>query len=446
MIEYEQAVLGACVLQRGAFPKVSDLLTESDFTTEFNIRVFRAVAKLHRDHQPIDMLSVGREIRDVEQGIFKLTELTGKVVSDANIEYHAYLLVQETIRREMGVIYASALARNEKDPSDAISYVEKEMSLHIARMGRKQAEEIRVVLDRTQNEVYERVQAVKEGRSPGIATGIVKIDRECGGVFPSDMVVIGGRPGMGKSGLMVAIAKGMAESGNKVGILSLEMTSDQLAERIASSYCGIPYSDIRRGHLNDVELSSFGDAVARAKKLDILLDDEADLSFIKYRSKIQRMVEAGCSAVMLDYLQLVGSEDEKDERIRSKRGSKMTKTMAKEFDVPIIGLAQLNRDAENNTDKRPMLKNFAESDQYAMDADTVWLLWRPEYYGISRYEINGVDSDTKNKLWLIQEKHRFGPRGFDYVLDCDIATNRIGEDGTMFKRQEPDWRTGDTPW
>lgn len=783
--QYEKAVIGACLMYKQAFGQVCDILQTTDFT-EPRDRIWQAMSDLFMAGEPIDILTVRGKLHDMGAKS-EVLECTGKVAGADNVEHHAKLVVEETIRKQIPIAAARAVSLSEQDPLEAVHHLEIATMSLMARTGRRREETAARLADRVTDSVYERVKAVRNGVSPGIPTGLRKIDHMTGGVFPGDLVIIGGRPSMGKAqpiwskvmtpygwkrigdikkgdfviggdgnpvlvrdvfpqgvkqvyrvelkdggvthccedhlwyvsprakrkegdkdrvvmplkemmrkgirigdrcnysipyaspvwmqqrehkidpyligvylgdgssslanvcihntesdiwdkvesalpfgdslskfdkrgvtrrvrggglknelkrlglcglrswekfipeeyiytdvnsrirliqglfdtdghickqgtnieyssaskeladgiveivkglgarvtitkrkshytingertecrasyrivcsfendiipvsskkrldrfrginrkmgrfisdvtfwgedecvcisvanedGLyvtddyivthntayMLALARGAAENGHMVGILSLEMRSEQLIERLASAYSGIEYRRVRMGDLTDQELSDYGNALVRVKRLPIMIDDEPGLNVMKYRSKCKRLADKGCKVILVDYLQLIevpGME-------RRHEVGKVTKTgkqLAKELGVAMIQLSQIGRASENDALKIPEMKHLSESANIEMDADVIWLLWRPEYYGIEEH--NG--DPTKDLMYVIQEKDRNGVRGWRYKLDCDIGTNQIGDvyrpSARVYADQGFDAESGDTPF
>jgi len=415
--ELEQAVLGALMLERNAVNEAIDILQPESFYVEAHRRIFGAILNLFRNDQPIDILTVTEELKkrgelDMVGGPFYISQLTNKVASSANVEYHARIISQKHIMRELIRISAETMRDAYDDSSDVFDLLDKtEQDLYTITSGNLKRN-YEPMSDLIQDAIAQIENAKSKGDGvSGVPTGFVKMDKITGGWQRSDMVIVAARPGMGKTAFVLSMARNIAVEHKKaVAVFSLEMSSTQLVTRLIASEAAISSEKLRKGDLNDAEFAILHQHIARLTNAPIYIDDTPALNIFELRAKARRLKsQHNVELIIIDYLQLMtaGSDGNRggnrEQEISSI--SRSIKSIAKELDVPIIALSQLSRAVETRGgDKRPMLSDLRESGAIEQDADLVCFLYRPEYYKIYEDE----SGSTLGIGEVIIAKHRNG--------------------------------------
>ena len=417
-IEIEEAILGALMLERDALTSVIEILRPESFYKDANRTIFESIVQLFNNSDPVDIKTVVHQLRkngqlEIVGGAYYVSELTTKVNSSANIEYHARIVAEQSIKREL--IRISGEIQNDayEDTIDVFKLLDKaEQSLfdvsesHI----RKNYDKMSSLL----HEAIEQIAAKKDKKDglTGVPTGFSALDRVTSGWQPSDLVIIAARPGMGKTAFVVSAMRNAAvDFGKPVALFSLEMSSIQLVNRLICAEAELESDKIKKGDLADYEWEQLIHKTAKMSDAPIFIDDTPGLSILELRAKSRRLVaQHGVSLIIIDYLQLMTGDTSKsgggnrEQEIASI--SRALKGIAKELNVPVIALSQLSRAVETRGgDKRPQLSDLRESGSIEQDADMVMFLYRPEYYGITQDEngapLNGVGE-------VIIAKHRNG--------------------------------------
>jgi replicative DNA helicase len=449
--DLEEAVLGAIMTDRDAIGVVSDMLKPESFYHASNRAIYEACLSLFSDNSPIDILTVSDKLRksghlDAVGGSYTLTEMTNRVASSANVEYHSRIILQAAIKRRVIEISSNAIRNaydNSQDPFDLLAEVERQF-FGITNFSGKEG----VTLADAGNEVMRQLMAAMERPDglTGVNTGFSALNKATGGLQKSDLIILAARPGMGKTGLALNLALNAAKSGTPVGVFSLEMPYAQLAQRLVSAETGIPAEHIRTGKIGNDEMRRIDAAVKPFSEIPLHIDDSPGLPITALRAKARRMHKKhGIGLFVVDYIQLMGSESKAGQN-REQEVSDMSrglKMLAKELDVPIIGLSQLSRAVETRGgSKRPMLSDLRESGSLEQDADIVAFIYRPEYYGI---EEDDTGQSLKGVTELILAKHRNGPpqtvlMGFDAprVLFHDLKpADFTTPTDTQFPKSQP---------
>ena len=416
-IELEEAVLGALLIDRDALSKVVDILAAESFYVEAHQHIFEAVTHLFGDSDPIDILTVAQRLRkegklDKVGGEAKLIGLSTRVSSSAHIEFHARIVVQKHIQRELIRISNEMIEEAYDETNDVLELLDKaEQNLFNVSQGN---------LKKNYEGSYELVkQAVsrieeiskREGLS-GVPSGFTGVDRVTSGWQKSDLIIIAARPGMGKTALVLSMARNMAiDHQIPVGVFSLEMSSVQLITRLISSETGIGAEKLRKGNLDTTEWQQLTSKVKRLEDAPIYIDDTPGLSVFDLRAKCRRLVsQHKVGIIVIDYLQLMtagvgkagGNREQEISTI-----SRSLKSIAKELEIPVIALSQLSRAVETRGgSKRPLLSDLRESGAIEQDADIVSFIYRPEYYQIHEWDDDGTPCDGQAEL--IIAKHRNG--------------------------------------
>lgn len=460
-LEFEKSVLGALLLEKDAYSLISDILTPESFYDPRNQKVYSAISKLHVAQHPVDILTVVEQLRtdgtfDEVGGVAYLSSLTQNIVSSSHIEYHARVIAQKSTAREL-ISYSANVQDKAFDPTQDIDELMQEAEGSLFKLSQKKLKKDYQQIDSVITEAYEMLHKAAErtdGMS-GIASGFHALDRMTSGWQNSDLVILAARPAMGKTAFALSMAKNIAVDQNiPVALFSLEMSNVQLINRVIVNTCEIKGEKIKSGQLEDYEWAQLDNKIKDLIGKPMFVDDTPSLSVFELRTKARRLVkEHGVKLIMIDYLQLMnasgmsfGSRQEEVSTI-----SRSLKGLAKELNIPILALSQLNRGVENrpggeNTldSKRPQLSDLRESGAIEQDADMVIFIHRPEYYHLYKDE-NG--NDLRGKAVIIIAKHRNGAVG-DVLLtfkgqyarfenpDKETATPLPGEDFNDISRSE----------
>lgn len=416
-IDLEEAVLGALLIDRDALSKVIDLLAAESFYVESHQLIFTAIHQLFGDSKPVDLLTVAQQLK--QDGVLKqigaeakLVDLSTRVSSAAHIEYHARIVVQKHIQRELIRISNNMIEEAYEDSTDVLDLLDKaEQSLFEVSQGNLKKnyegsnELVKAALKRIE-EIYN-----SDGFS-GIPSGFAGIDQVTAGWQNSDLIIIAARPGMGKTAMVLSMARNIAVDHNKaVGLFSLEMSSVQLITRLISSETGIDSEKLRKGTLNAVEWDQLTSKVKTLEDAPLFIDDTPGISIFDLRAKCRRLKsQHDVSIIIIDYLQLMTAGANKNTGNREQEISSISrslKSIAKELDVPVIAVSQLSRAVETRGgSKRPLLSDLRESGAIEQDADIVSFIYRPEYYQMSEWDDDG--SPTDGQAEFIIAKHRNG--------------------------------------
>lgn len=436
-VELEQAVLGALLLDRDALMLVADILRPEVFYLETHQHIYRAITTLFSECNPVDLLTVTQALLragTLEQagGGHYLTELTHRVASSANIEYHARVVFEKFVARSV----IDACTRSIRDAYEATTDVFNmldSLETQLLRTRDGQTSGTRKIEDVTAD-VLRQAEAASKAKAAGgivgIPSGISELDRETGGFRDSNLTIIAGRPGMGKSAMLNTIAINAAKAGFPVGIFSLEMSAVELVQRIVSSESRVDGRRLNSGGTTDQDWQRLQMAVESVNPLPVYIDDTPALNIMQIRAKARRWrVMHGVRVVLVDYLQLMGATDRSGNREQQVAEiSRGLKALAKELNVPVVALAQLSRAVETRGGaKRPLLSDLRESGAVEQDADNVLFLYRPEYYGIQEDE---QGKSTAGVAEIIVAKNRHG-------RICHAVTRYIAE-LTLFEDEKPE--------
>ncbi len=428
----EVAVLGAMLQESNAASKAFELLEDWCFYKSGHQHVYQAMAALFEHNEPLDVLTVGAELQrrsqlDAVGGNYYLTELVARVPSAANIEYHARIVLEKAIlRRLIGV--ATEIANEAFEEQDRVDDIldkaeQRIFSLSERRL-RRGFEFINPILHKTFDTIESYHQ--RRGAVTGVPTGFTELDEMTSGLQKSDLIIVAGRPSMGKTAFCLNMARNAAVDHNiGVGVFSLEMANYQLALRLLCSEARVNSHAVRTGRLPREQFSKLALAVGKLAEAPIYIDDTPALTVMEIRAKARRLVaEKKVGLFIVDYLQLVrGPRNVESRQIEISMISQSLKALAKELDVPVIALSQLSRAVEQRGgDRRPILSDLRESGAIEQDADVVMFIYRPEVY--DRVEFEGISE-------VIIGKQRNGPIGTakvmflkDYVLFTNLAKDR----------------------
>lgn len=419
--ELEEAVLGALMLEKDAYSLVSELLKPECFYERSHELIYAAIVDLALAQRPIDMLTVTEQLRrrgDLDQvgGPFYISQLTSKVASSAHIEYHARIIAQKYLAREL--ISFAAMVQNKAfdetiDVDDLMQEAEGKLFEISQRNLKKDAIQINPVIKEAR-ELLDKAANQTEGLT-GVRTGFNDLDKMTYGWQNSDLIIIAARPAMGKTAFVLSMAKNMAVNFNSpVAIFSLEMSNVQLVNRLIVNVTEIPGEKIKSGQLAQYEWEQLEFKLKDLYDAPIYVDDTPSLSVFELRTKARRLVrEHGVRCLIIDYLQLMnatgmnpGSREQEISTI-----SRSLKGLAKELNIPVIALSQLNRGVESRQGlegKRPQLADLRESGAIEQDADMVCFIHRPEYYKFTQDE---KGNSLIGIAEIIIAKHRNGATG-----------------------------------
>jgi len=417
-MDLEEAVLGAIMLERDAILTVLDIVEPRSFYKEAHQQIYEVAQSLSMRENPIDLLTVTEELRKLEKleavgGAVYIAQLTSRVGSAAHLEYHARIVAQKYIQRELIRVSSDIQERafdEGTDVDDLLDYSEREL-LNIAE-GHIKKETIKLSnLLKTALEQIEEAGKSKDSLS-GVPSGYTRLDRLTSGWQKSDLIILAARPSMGKTAFALSMARNMAVDHNRpVAFFSLEMSSIQLVNRLIIGETHLASDKIRTGRLENYEWEQLEYKIKDLEKAPIYVDDTPAISIFEFRAKARRLKQKyDIQALVIDYLQLMtGSKESGSREQEVSHISRSLKSVAKELDIPIIALSQLNRSVEMRSgNKRPQLSDLRESGAIEQDADLVLFIHRPEYYGI---DVDEEGNSLQGIAEIIVSKHRNGPVG-----------------------------------
>lgn len=419
----EEAVLGAVLINPEAFYDVAQFLSTEDFFLHRNRWIWEAFEALTEQRLPIDVLTVSEELErnsrlDEAGGASYLAGLIGNVPTSLHAEAYGHL-IEETATRRRLLEAANSIARlayqTEIQIEDVVNDAEKAIFSVSERRLTHELQPIKDVL----SAYYDRIDYLARHRdeSLGVPTGFIDLDRLLGGMQSSDLLIIAGRPGQGKSGFCLSVAKNASQLFKKrVAVFSLEMSNEQLVQRLIAQETSINSQRLRLGDVHDDEWPLFTQAVSALGDTSIFLDDTPAITPLQLRTKCRRLhMEFGLDLIIVDYLQLMTGESRMENRVQEVSYiSRNLKVLARELNVPVLAAAQLSRAVEQRADKRPILSDLRESGSLEQDSDIVLFIYRPDQY----------EDDTlkENIAEIIVSKHRNGPVGsVELVFRKDLA-------------------------
>jgi replicative DNA helicase len=421
-LELEEAVLGALMLEKDALTAVIDILKPQSFYKDAHQRIFGAILALFDKSEPIDILTVTQQLRELGEleivgGPYYIMNLTTRINSAANIEFHARIITENSIKRELISVSTEILSRAYEDTTDVFDLLDS-TEKHLFEISesniRKNFDDMRSLMHKAIKELEEK-KNLKDGLT-GVPSGFTALDRVTSGWQQSDLIILAARPAMGKTAFVVSAMRNAAVEFKKpVAIFSLEMSSLQLVNRLISAEAELEGEKIKKGNLADYEWAQLNHKISRLSEAPIFIDDTPGLSIRELRTKCRRLkAQHDIQMIIIDYLQLMtGNSDggkgagNREQEIASI--SRALKMLAKELSVPVIALSQLSRAVETRGgDKKPQLSDLRESGSIEQDADMVCFLYRPEYYGITEDEMG---NPTQGVGEVIIAKHRNGNIG-----------------------------------
>ena len=411
-LEAEQSVLGAMIINQEAINTAIEQLRPDDFYKEANKEIFKAIVELYNRNEPVDIITLSEELRrrgTLENigGVTYLASLSGGVAISSNIKYYCDIVEEKSILRRLILSCDEIMAKSYEDSEEVNSIIEQaEKNIFDITQGRHREgfAPIKEVLLESFSKIEE--MAAHEGELTGLTTGFIDIDNKLSGMQKSDLILLAARPSMGKTALGINIATNSAiKADASVAVFSLEMSKEQLVQRMISSVSHVDLQKIISGRLDEEEWMKIINAMAPLSQAKIFIDDTAGISLMEMKAKCRRLkIEQGLDLIVIDYLQLMQAESRHENRQQEISAiSRGLKALAKEMECPVVALSQLSRAPELRSDHRPILSDLRESGAIEQDADVVLFLYRDEYYN--------EDTDKKNIGEVIIAKHRNGPTG-----------------------------------
>ena len=419
-IDLEEAVLGAMMLEKDAVAAVIDILSDKVFYKESHQKIFAAIHRLFGKSEPVDILTVTNELKsngelEIAGGPYYITMLTSRIASAANVEYHARIILQKHIQRELINISSSIIKEAFEDTTDVFDLLDKaEQNLfEVSETNlRRNWQDMHSLIQQAVNDI----EAARDSESHlrGVPSGFVDLDRITSGWQKSDLIILAARPSMGKTALALTMARNIAiDFERPIAVFSLEMSAVQLVTRLIASETELRSEKLKKGELERYEWEQLHSKIAGLIDAKIFIDDTPALTIFELRAKSRRLKQQhDIQMVVVDYLQLMsGGGDSKGNREQEiSHISRSLKALAKELDIPVLALSQLSRAVENRPgqSKKPILSDLRESGAIEQDADLVLFIYRPEYYGLHE---NEDGTSTARMAELIIAKHRNGPTG-----------------------------------
>lgn len=426
-LEAEQAVLGALLIDKNSIIQIADILRSQDFYHPQNSRIYEGILKLYEKHKPIDLLSLATELK--EQDVLKdiggssyLSKLIDGVPTSSHVGHYAKIVKDKKILRDL--ITASAEITEKAfdmggDLDETLDGIEQKIFSISQRSVQQKFTKVKDELGKA----YERIEKLHRGEKVlgGVGTGFPQLDNILSGLRPSDMVVIGARPSLGKTSFALDIARyASVKEGHGVGIFSLEMSRDQIIDRLISAEAAVPLWNLRTGRLNDeTDFQLIQQALDTLSKAPIFVDDTPSPNILQMRSMARRLqAEHGLSLLIVDYLQLIQPRTNSDNAVQQiTEISRGLKGLARELNVPVIAVSQLSRNVEHREKQVPRLSDLRDSGSIEQDADVVLFLYRKD-----KEKFNPTPEEI-NTAQVIIAKHRNGPLGtVDLKFDPEKAS------------------------
>jgi replicative DNA helicase len=435
-VDLEEAVLGAIMLERDALQAISDILTPEIFYKDAHQKICKAIQTLQSKSEPVDIMTVTAALRasgelEMIGGAYYMTELTNRVASGANVEYHTRIIIQKHIQREIIRINTDVISEAYEDTSDPLELLTRTgvfADQLLNRVSKKKEISNRDLFHETFNGILET--EFSDSHVTGVPSGFVEIDRCTGGWQKSDLIILAARPGMGKTSFALqALVTAATKFQIPVGVFSLEMSAKQLMKKEISIVTGVPLWKIIKNQLDTEDIARINSYTQQLELAPIQWDDTPALNVIEFRAKARRMKQQhDIQLIVIDYLQLMkANSDNKNSNREQEIGtiSRTLKAVAKELDIPVIALSQLSRKVEERpgASKRPMLSDLRESGSIEQDADMVIFLYRDEYYKITE-DANGNSTDGIAEVNIA--KFRNGEPG-EFALEFNKHTTGFAD-------------------
>jgi replicative DNA helicase len=437
-IDFEMAILGACLLESNAISQVANILKPESFYRDEHQNIYKSIINLFDSGKKVDLMTCMEQLRKDKNlesigGAAYISELTNNIGSGAHVEFHARIIQQKFIQREL--IRISSEIQNQAfdesiEVSDLLDYSSTELNKIIIQGVKKTGRFIKEIV---KDVILSFEEIIKSGKKiSGIPSGFNSIDKITLGWQKTDLIIIAARPSMGKTFIALMLASYPTKIGFKVVFFSIEMSEQQLVIRLIALETKIENGFFKTCEFNDDVWSKINTAQESFNSMDLIIDDTAGLTITEFRAKVllyKRMY--GIDMIIIDYLQLMNSSNGGNREGQVSYISRSLKEIAKEIEVPIICLSQVNRTCETRPDKRPHLSDLRESGAIEQDADIVAFLFRPEYYGITEDENN---ESTRGMLEIYFEKHRNGKLGSAFLKIEPNFTGATEKDDEILKQ------------
>jgi replicative DNA helicase len=452
-LDAEQATLGAMLLDAGATARAMSAVKEEDFYRDAHRAVFRAMMEVHGRNEPVDIVTVSAELRrqgkleEVGGGEY-LTALIAEVPTSAHVQRYASIVAEKSILRQMITAGAEIQGLGYENPEDIGSVLDRAEQA-IFEIAQRRVSSDFVHIGSIVVETFEKLDKKfnEPGFFTGVPTGIKDLDEMTSGLQNGDLIIVAGRPSMGKTSLAVAnfALHAAVQHGTGVGIFSLEMSKSQLAEMLLCAQARVNSWSLRKGHAGQEDWNRIGNALAHLPSAPIFIDDTPGIPILELRSKARRLkAQQNIGLIIVDYLQLATGGGRADESRYEEVSSvaRALKGIARELDCPVVALSQLSRLVERREDKRPILSDLAESGAIEAEADLVCFLYRPGYYKRKEELEKGKqegkptearDMDAPGEAEIIVAKHRNGPIG---TVSCVFSPRFRIFDNLAYHRED----------
>jgi replicative DNA helicase len=426
--DIEQIVLGTILLEGSTIDKIMNEFSPNLFFVQRNVLIAEAVISLYKKNSGIDLVTIVSELKLLGSlqevgGASYISGLTDRIAGSSHLEYHVRLLQEAALKRNIIQISAQAIRKCYSEQEDAFDVLAEQQNGLESSLKSLITYRIRSISDINTELIKTSLEILQGGGKSGVITGLKMLDNVTNGFQSSDLIILAGRPSMGKTAAAVSmcIYPSMVKK-IPIAIFSLEMSSEQLVSRVQSFLSGVDVSKIVKKQLTLDEIDKIAKSSMELDKTPLFIDDTPNISLLELKGKCRKLVkEDGVQMIVIDYLQLMRSglktNSREQEIAEISRGLKI---IAKELKVPVIALSQLSRGVESRGDKKPMLQDLRESGQIEQDADMVMFCYRPEYYNIEDYEVGGSSFSSEGLFMFIIAKHRNGELG-------EIPLKFIGE-------------------
>ena len=411
-VESEQSILGSIILDKDAIITVAETINPSDFYKEAHKIIYESMLRLNSNNEPIDLITLIEELRkeghlDNVGGISYLTSLSTIVPTTSNVKYYANIVKEKSVMRQL-IKASNEIINLGYDASTDVQEILDKAEKNIFDISQEKSgddiQPINVVLQDT----FDMIEKLCTEKSDvtGITTGFADLNKKINGLQRTDLILLAARPAMGKTAFSLNLVQNAALKGDaSVAVFSLEMSKEQLVQRMLSAQSNVELSKIKTGNLGESDWPRIIDGMAVLSEANIFIDDTPGIKISEIRSKCRRLkIEKGLDLILIDYLQLMEGEGKNENRQQEiAKISRSLKILAKELDCPVVALSQLSRSPELRKDHRPILSDLRESGSIEQDADIVMFLYRDEYYH--------DDSEKKNIGEVIVAKNRHGETG-----------------------------------
>jgi len=413
-IDAEASMLGSLLLDSDSLIKVIDKIGDEDFYEPRHALIYKAMQKLYELHRPIDLLTLTNQLEESNEldqagGSSYVTDLTNMVPTAAHIEHYADIVREKSLRRKL-LRASDEIIKLSRDESEEVEDVLANAEKELFDVSNKVIKQDLVSVEKVLSESFDRLDELHHSKDKirGVPTGFRDLDNKLAGLQASDLVIIAGRPSMGKSTMVLNIAHHVAtKEQQSILLFSLEMSKEQLVDRLLASEAGVDAWNIRTGNLSDSDFEKLGQAMGSLSEAPIYIDDTPGINVLEIRTKARREQQRRpIGLIIVDYLQLMsgvgkGASDNRVQEISEI--SRGLKSIARELNVPVVALSQLSRSVENRHPQIPQLADLRESGSIEQDADVVMFIYREDYYN--------PETDRKNMTDILIKKHRNGPTG-----------------------------------